>query len=96
MVKSVRSSVDGYPLIRVSNKVWFGPLDHTPSPHPQEAMGKMMEVAEHVNAMKRKYDTAVHVQEIQSLIRGQEVSAMEAYCCFDCLFTLFLSLDAKT
>ena len=37
-------------------------------------MVKMTEVASHINAMKKKYDTAVHVQEIQSLIRGAEVS----------------------
>ncbi len=33
----------------------------------------MMEVAEHINAMKKKYDTAVHVQEIQSLMKASEV-----------------------
>ncbi len=36
-------------------------------------MVEMTEVAEHINAMKKKYDTAVHVQEIQSLMRGHEV-----------------------
>ena len=38
-------------------------------------MYKMTEVAEHINAMKKKYDTAIHVQEILSLIRGIEVSS---------------------
>lgn len=33
----------------------------------------MTEVSEHINEMKKKYDAAVHVQEIQSLIRGNEV-----------------------
>ena len=36
----------------------------------------MAEVAAHINAMKRKYDTAVHVQELQSLVRGNEVSCV--------------------
>ena len=40
----------------------------------QEALSKMTRVAEHINDMKKKYDAAVHVQEIQSLIRGWEVS----------------------
>lgn len=39
-------------------------------------MTKMAEVAEHINAMKTKYDTAVHVQEIQNLIRGNEVPTL--------------------
>lgn len=30
----------------------------------------MTDVAEHINAMKKKYDMAVHVEEVQSLIRG--------------------------
>ena len=30
----------------------------------------MTDVAKHINAMKRKYDMAIHIQEIQSLIRG--------------------------
>ncbi len=38
---------------------------------------KMTEVAEHINSMKKKYDTAIHVQEIQNLIRGHEVSSRE-------------------
>ena len=33
----------------------------------------MTEVAEHIDATKEKYDTAVHVQEVQSLIKGWEV-----------------------
>lgn len=40
----------------------------------QSALQKMTTVAEHINAMKKRYDAAVHVQEIQSLIRGWEVS----------------------
>ena len=34
-------------------------------------------MAEHINEMKKKYDAAVHIQEIQSLIRGWEVQAMD-------------------
>ena len=30
----------------------------------------MTDVAKHINAMKRKYDMAVHVGEVQSLMRG--------------------------
>ncbi len=33
-------------------------------------------MAEHINAMKKKYDAAVHVQELQSLIRGNEVCVL--------------------
>ena len=40
----------------------------------QHAMGEMIRVAEHINSMKRKYDAAVHVQEIQSLLHDWEVS----------------------
>ena len=39
----------------------------------QRALLNMTQVAEHINAMKRKYDAAVHVQEVQNLIRGWEV-----------------------
>ena len=39
----------------------------------QCAMGEMNRVAEHINSMKRKYDAAVHVQEIQSLLHDWEV-----------------------
>ncbi len=45
----------------------------------QKALGKMTGVAEHINAMKKKYDAAVHVQEVQSLIRGWEVCT-QMYC----------------
>ena len=38
----------------------------------QEALLKMTAVAEHINAMKKKYDAAVHIQAVQSLIRGTE------------------------
>jgi len=41
----------------------------------QKALNDMTEVAEHINEMKKKYDAAVHIQEIQSLIRGWEVQA---------------------
>ena len=34
----------------------------------------MTRVAEHINEMKKKYDAAVHAQEIQSLLHGWEVS----------------------
>lgn len=40
----------------------------------QHALEKMTEVSEHIDATKRKYDTAIYVQEVQSLIRGWEVS----------------------
>ena len=30
----------------------------------------MTDVAKHINAMKRKYEMAVHVGEVQSLMRG--------------------------
>ena len=43
----------------------------------QKALKEMTEVAEHINEMKKKYDAAVHIQEIQSLIRGWEVQAMD-------------------
>ena len=54
-------------------------------------MSKMTEVAEHINAMKRKYDTAVHVQEIQSLIRGNhEVSTWCGHgLCDDVIVVVF-------
>ena len=39
----------------------------------QRALVNMTQVAEHINAMKKKYDAAVHVQEVQNLIRGWEV-----------------------
>lgn len=56
------------PKLQVSRTVSY------PYPCLQAATVKMTEVAEHINAMKRKYDTAVHVQELQSLVRGNEVS----------------------
>ena len=38
------------------------------------ALGKMLRVAEHINAMKKRYDAATLVQELQHLLRGWEVS----------------------
>ena len=37
------------------------------------AVKQMTEVAEHINAMKKRYDAAVHTQEVQSLLNGWEV-----------------------
>lgn len=31
----------------------------------------MTDVSKHIDAMKRQYDMTVHVEEIQSLIRGE-------------------------
>ena len=41
----------------------------------------MEAVAEHINDMKKKYDVAVHVQEVQSVLRGWEVrKAIHSLC----------------
>ena len=40
-------------------------------------MGEMTRVAEHINSRKRKYDAAVHVQEVQSLLHDWEVRTWE-------------------
>ncbi len=48
--------------------------------HVQDAIREMTAVAEHINAMKKKYDAAVHVQELQSLIRGNEVCVASELC----------------
>ena len=62
----------------------------------QKALGKMTEVTEHINAMKRKYDAAVHIQEVQSLIRGWEVPVAYSFpntvYCMDACFTLLQSV----
>jgi len=44
-----------------------------------KALKEMTEVAEHINKMKKKYDAAVHIQEIQSLIRGWEEFDLSKY-----------------
>jgi len=52
----------------------------------------MTDVAEHINAMKRKYDAAVHAKEIQSLIRGIEVRS-KYVCDYITLICYFQDLD---
>ena len=43
----------------------------------------MTSVSKHINEMKKRYDVAIHIQELQSLLRRAEVSM---YIC--CYFTL--------
>lgn len=38
-----------------------------------EALESMVEIARHINEMKRKHEAAIHVQEIQSQLHGMEV-----------------------
>ena len=58
----------------------------------------MLRVADHINAMKKKYDAATVVQELQHLLHGWEVShhndRIQSVCCqfpHCCSCTLYLS-----
>lgn len=39
----------------------------------KSALDKMTTVSKHINEMKKRYDAAIHIQELQSLLRGSEV-----------------------
>lgn len=39
----------------------------------REALESMVDIAKHINEMKRKHETAIHVQEIQSQLHGMQV-----------------------